>query len=186
MPEPPRTSGGYRDYPAAAESRLAFIRDAQHAGLTFAEIRGVLGLRDSGKAPCGHVTDLINQHLDETTGAWLNSERPEPRFGTLPDKPPGPTRSPAATPTTSAASSAHPDRGKYEPRRSGTSLRRRPAQRSTGSPLLIRAGPHPGIVLSNRQALWMRNPKSMCLLRFRHGDGGGAGSEGSTAFLQGV
>ncbi|WP_030927712.1 heavy metal-responsive transcriptional regulator [Streptomyces sp. NBC_01527] len=65
IPEPPRTSGGYRDYPPAAESRLVFIRDAQHAGLTLAEIRGVLGLRDSGKAPCGHVTDLINQHLDE-------------------------------------------------------------------------------------------------------------------------
>ncbi|MDI3417623.1 heavy metal-responsive transcriptional regulator [Streptomyces luteolus] len=65
MPDPPRTSGGYRDYPPAAEPRLAFIRDAQHAGLTLAEIRGVLALRDSGEAPCGHVTDLINQHLDE-------------------------------------------------------------------------------------------------------------------------
>ncbi|MEU8835665.1 heavy metal-responsive transcriptional regulator [Streptomyces sp900116325] len=65
IPEPPRTSGGYRDYPPAAEGRLTFMRDAQHAGLTLAEIRGVLGLRDSGKAPCGHVTDLINQHLDE-------------------------------------------------------------------------------------------------------------------------
>lgn len=65
IPQPPRTSGGYRDYPPAAESRRAFIRDAQHAGLALAEIRGVLGLRHSGKAPCGHVTDLINQHLDE-------------------------------------------------------------------------------------------------------------------------
>ncbi|MFJ7948751.1 MerR family DNA-binding protein [Streptomyces sp. NPDC096354] len=65
IPEPPRTSGGYRDHPHAAESRLAFIRDAQHAGLTLAEIRGVLALRDSGEAPCDHVTDLITQHRDE-------------------------------------------------------------------------------------------------------------------------
>ncbi|MCX4550279.1 heavy metal-responsive transcriptional regulator [Streptomyces sp. NBC_01387] len=65
MPEPPRTPGGYRDYPATAEPRLAFIRDAQHAGLTLAEIRGVLALRDSGEAPCGHVTDLIHRHLEE-------------------------------------------------------------------------------------------------------------------------
>ncbi|MBT2445281.1 heavy metal-responsive transcriptional regulator [Streptomyces sp. ISL-36] len=65
MPPPPRTPGGYRDYPPSAESRLAFIRDAQHAGLTLAEIGGVLALRDSGEAPCEHVTALIDQHLEE-------------------------------------------------------------------------------------------------------------------------
>ncbi|MER6099968.1 MerR family DNA-binding protein [Streptomyces sp. NPDC001728] len=65
MPAPPRTSGGYRDYPAEATTRLAFIRDAQHAGLTLVEIRSVLVLRDCGQAPCGHVTDLIDQHLEE-------------------------------------------------------------------------------------------------------------------------
>ncbi|MFI6683201.1 heavy metal-responsive transcriptional regulator [Streptomyces sp. NPDC050485] len=60
---PPRTSGGYRDYPPQAATRLAFIRDAQSAGLTLAEIRGVLALRDSGQAPCTHVGELIQQHL---------------------------------------------------------------------------------------------------------------------------
>lgn len=65
MPPPPRTASGYRDYPPAAAARLTFIRDAQHAGLTLAEIRGILVLRDSGEGPCGHVTDLIHQHLDE-------------------------------------------------------------------------------------------------------------------------
>ncbi|MEU7401889.1 heavy metal-responsive transcriptional regulator [Streptomyces sp. NPDC044948] len=65
MPPPPRTSSGYRDYHPAAAARLTFIRDAQHAGLTLAEIRGILVLRDSGEAPCGHVTDLIHQHLEE-------------------------------------------------------------------------------------------------------------------------
>ncbi|MGA5215234.1 heavy metal-responsive transcriptional regulator [Streptomyces cinereoruber] len=65
LPAPPRTPGGYRDYPPTAATRLAFIRDAQHAGLTLAEIRGVLTLRDSGEAPCGHVTGLIDQHLEE-------------------------------------------------------------------------------------------------------------------------
>ncbi|GGN89295.1 hypothetical protein GCM10011579_084000 [Streptomyces albiflavescens] len=34
LPEPPRTSGGYRDYPPQATQRLAFIREAQAAGLT--------------------------------------------------------------------------------------------------------------------------------------------------------
>ncbi|MDL4770718.1 heavy metal-responsive transcriptional regulator [Actinomadura xylanilytica] len=63
LPEPPRTSGGYRHYPEEAVLRLAFIRDAQAAGLSLAEIRGVLAIRDGGQAPCAHVTDLIDQHL---------------------------------------------------------------------------------------------------------------------------
>ena len=41
----------------------AFIRDAQAAGLTLTEIRGILAIRDGGQAPCRHVTDLIDQHL---------------------------------------------------------------------------------------------------------------------------
>ncbi|MFD7124185.1 MULTISPECIES: heavy metal-responsive transcriptional regulator [Streptomyces] len=65
LPAPPRTSGGYRDYPDHAVNRLAFIRDAQRAGLTLAEIRSILALRDDGQAPCTHVTDLIHEHLDD-------------------------------------------------------------------------------------------------------------------------
>ncbi|MCJ0871178.1 heavy metal-responsive transcriptional regulator [Streptomyces sp. AP-93] len=62
---PPRTAAGYRDYAPDAVSRLVFIRDAQGAGLTLAEIRSVLELRDSGEAPCGHVARLISTHLDQ-------------------------------------------------------------------------------------------------------------------------
>lgn len=63
LPPPPRTDTGYRDYPPKALARLRFIRDAQSAGLTLAEIRGVLAIRDSGQPPCRHVADLIDQHL---------------------------------------------------------------------------------------------------------------------------
>ena len=48
MPAPPRTPAGYRDYPPGALDRLAFIRHAQAAGFTLAEIRSVLAIRDSG------------------------------------------------------------------------------------------------------------------------------------------
>lgn len=65
LPGPPRTSSGYRDYPAGALTRLAFIRDARAAGLTLAEISGVLAIRDAGQAPCRHVTQLIDRHLRE-------------------------------------------------------------------------------------------------------------------------
>ncbi|MET9320535.1 heavy metal-responsive transcriptional regulator [Streptomyces sp. NPDC003038] len=63
LPAPPRTTGGYREYPPEAAMRLAFIRDAQGAGLTLAEVRSVLDIRDSGEAPCGHVAALIDQRL---------------------------------------------------------------------------------------------------------------------------
>ena len=63
LPGPPRTPGGYRDYPPGATSRLAFIRQAQAAGFTLAEIRSILAIRDSGDAPCRHVAALIGQHL---------------------------------------------------------------------------------------------------------------------------
>ncbi|MFD0042471.1 heavy metal-responsive transcriptional regulator [Streptomyces anulatus] len=62
---PPRTPGGYRDYPPHTVARLAFVRDAQAAGLTLAEIRSVLSLRDSGQAPCTQVGMLIEEHLAE-------------------------------------------------------------------------------------------------------------------------
>ncbi|WP_455362437.1 heavy metal-responsive transcriptional regulator [Streptomyces sp. SYSU K21746] len=65
LPAPPRTSGGYRDYPYEAVQRLAFVRDARSAGLTLADIRGILAVRDSGEAPCDHVTRLIDRHLHD-------------------------------------------------------------------------------------------------------------------------
>jgi DNA-binding transcriptional MerR regulator len=65
LPAPPRTPGGYRDYPGQTATRLSFIRSARDAGLTLAEIRSILALRDGGQAPCSHVTGLIDQHLDD-------------------------------------------------------------------------------------------------------------------------
>jgi DNA-binding transcriptional MerR regulator len=63
MPAPPRTPAGYRDYPPSALDRLAFIRHAQTAGFTLADIGSILAIRDSGQAPCRHVATLIGQHL---------------------------------------------------------------------------------------------------------------------------
>jgi len=34
-------------------------------GLTLAEIRGVLAIRDAGQPPCHHVTTLIETHLEQ-------------------------------------------------------------------------------------------------------------------------
>ena len=65
LPDPARTRAGYRDYDSDTLERLDFIRHAQTAGLTLAEIRQVLEISDTGQAVCGHVTDLIHQHLTD-------------------------------------------------------------------------------------------------------------------------
>jgi MerR family copper efflux transcriptional regulator len=65
LPAPPPNPPANRGYPPEATTRLAFIRDAQAAGLTLAEIRGILAIRDTGQPPCQHVTGLIHAHLDQ-------------------------------------------------------------------------------------------------------------------------
>jgi DNA-binding transcriptional MerR regulator len=62
---PARSANGYRDYDAAVVDRLAFIRAAQASGLTLAEIRTVVAIRDRGEVPCEHVRALIDQRTAE-------------------------------------------------------------------------------------------------------------------------
>ena len=63
LPAPDRTPAGYRDYSPEALTRLDFIHRGQAAGLTLAQIRQVLEIRDGGQAPCAHVRDLLDQRL---------------------------------------------------------------------------------------------------------------------------
>ena len=65
LPAPERTSSGYRDYPQDTVARLHFIRRSRHAGLTLAQIRDILNLRDAGTAPCQHVQQLLAARLAE-------------------------------------------------------------------------------------------------------------------------
>ncbi len=65
LPATARTPGGYRDYTLDAVARLDFIRRGQAAGLTLAQIRQVLQIRDDGRPPCEHVRDLLGQRLSD-------------------------------------------------------------------------------------------------------------------------
>ena len=65
LPESRRGCTGYRTYEPEAVPRLAFIRAAQAVGLSLAEIREVIGIRDAGAPPCAHVLGLIEQHRAE-------------------------------------------------------------------------------------------------------------------------
>jgi DNA-binding transcriptional MerR regulator len=52
LPEPPRTSSGYRDYDDEHVERLRFIKTAQRLGLKLEDIAEILAFRDRGDRPC--------------------------------------------------------------------------------------------------------------------------------------
>jgi len=51
LPVAERTPAGYRDYTPATIGRLDFIRRGQAAGLTLAQIRQILDIRDGEDPP---------------------------------------------------------------------------------------------------------------------------------------
>lgn len=63
LPPAERTSAGYRDYTPESIARIDFIHRGQAAGLTLAQIRQILDIRDHGQAPCGHVRELLDARL---------------------------------------------------------------------------------------------------------------------------
>ena len=65
LPKPTRLPNGYRSYAESAVERINFIRRAQAAGLTLAEIDSILGVRDAGRSPCSHVAGLLTSKLEE-------------------------------------------------------------------------------------------------------------------------
>ncbi len=65
LPPTDRTRGGYRDYTEDAVHRLDFIRRGRAAGLTLAQIRDIIDVREAGTAPCRHVRDLFDARLTD-------------------------------------------------------------------------------------------------------------------------
>lgn len=65
LAEPERAPNGYRQYAADTVERLRFIKDAQMAGLSLAEIGAVLDQKARGESTCAHVVDLLDRHLAE-------------------------------------------------------------------------------------------------------------------------
>lgn len=66
LPEPERTTSGYRLYTPEDEERLRFVKSAQRVGLTLGEIRETLAFRDRDQAPCRYVAGVIERRLAET------------------------------------------------------------------------------------------------------------------------
>jgi MerR family Zn(II)-responsive transcriptional regulator of zntA len=63
LPPTDRAANGYRDYGPEALSRLDFIHRGRAAGLTLAQIREVIDIRETGDAPCHHVHQLLTERL---------------------------------------------------------------------------------------------------------------------------
>ena len=83
LPPPARTPADYRDYGPAILERLAFIRQAQAAGLTLEAIRQVLDVRDGGQPPCIHVTGLIARRLAEVEARLAELTRTRDQLAAL-------------------------------------------------------------------------------------------------------
>ena len=86
LPHPARTAAGYRDYDPAILERLAFIRQAQVAGLTLEHIRQVLDIRDGGTPPCVHVTGLIAHRLGEVEARLAELARTRDQLAALAER----------------------------------------------------------------------------------------------------
>jgi MerR family copper efflux transcriptional regulator len=60
-----RGENSYRLYGPDAVDVPRFIKQAQTMGLTLAEIREIIGIRQGGRPPCQHVHTLLTQKADE-------------------------------------------------------------------------------------------------------------------------
>jgi len=63
MPDPPRSSGGYRMYSDAHLQRLTFIRRSRELGFSQPEVRKLLTLVDEHKYTCDEVREMTEKQL---------------------------------------------------------------------------------------------------------------------------
>lgn len=64
LPAPVRSANGYRDFGDDSVTRVRFIKAAQGVGLTLAQIRRLLVIRDDGRSPCSAAAELIDAQID--------------------------------------------------------------------------------------------------------------------------
>jgi len=65
LPPPPRGANGYRLYSGEAVDLLRFVKQAQGLGLTLAEVKDIVAIRQGGRPPCGHVYQLLREKARE-------------------------------------------------------------------------------------------------------------------------
>jgi len=73
MPEPPRTTSGYRRYPLDAADRLRFIHRAKRLGFTLNEIAALLELEEGGDR--AEVKAIAQAKLEEIEARIADLQR---------------------------------------------------------------------------------------------------------------
>jgi MerR family transcriptional regulator, copper efflux regulator len=63
LPKPPRSAGGFREYPPETIRRIKVVQRSLSIGFTLAELSGVFAERAAGRAPCNLVRKLAGQKL---------------------------------------------------------------------------------------------------------------------------
>ncbi len=63
MPNPPRSSGGYRMYSNPHLERLSFVRRSRELGFSQPEVRKLLILVDEHSYTCSEVQEMTTKHL---------------------------------------------------------------------------------------------------------------------------
>lgn len=75
LAEPPRTSGGYRDYPPTAIGLLRFIKRAQELGFVLDEVDELLELDAGGPDGCEAARALAERRIDDLAGRIRDLQR---------------------------------------------------------------------------------------------------------------
>jgi DNA-binding transcriptional MerR regulator len=65
LPKPPRTNGGYRDYPSNSLDRVRLVQSALKVGFSLTELATILRMRDRGDVPCHRVRAIAEHKLRE-------------------------------------------------------------------------------------------------------------------------
>lgn len=65
LPRPTRGANGYRLYGHDAVETLTFVKQAAGLGLTLAEIREIIAIRQGGEPPCVHVRSSLQGKVRE-------------------------------------------------------------------------------------------------------------------------
>lgn len=65
VPDPGRSSSGYRTYGSEDVDRLEFIHKAKRLGLSLDEIKGILQVHDRQQPTCEHVRGLLDEKLSQ-------------------------------------------------------------------------------------------------------------------------
>jgi DNA-binding transcriptional MerR regulator len=65
LPPAKRAPNGYRVYGGDAVEMLRFVKQATSLGLTLAEIKEVIAIRQGGRPPCTHVHRLLQDKARE-------------------------------------------------------------------------------------------------------------------------